>query len=214
MQTLIKRLCLLIAANFLLFSCASSYHPIAPQSVHYQSSNKLDDYKLKYRYNVLKNNRYKKKEDRKNIHLAAIEFTNNSDHEVVFGNDVYLVSSNGDHIFPVSTQEAFVGLKQSVASYLLYFLLCFVNITVTKTDNYGNVDQSQYPVGLILGPSISIGNMIAAGSANTKFKDELEKYDIMNKTIQPGETRHGIVALLTPDYPALSLKIAETKELK
>ncbi|ANQ51337.1 hypothetical protein MY04_3993 [Flammeovirga sp. MY04] len=208
MQTLIKKLSLLIVTNFLLFGCASSYHPIAPQSLSYNSTYKLDDFKLRYEYNVLRNNKYKKKESKRGIHLVAVEFTNNSDHDVVFGKDVLLVSTSGAYLDPISTQDAFVGLKQSVESYLLYLLLSFTTFDRTTTDSNGRTESSSFPIGLIIGPGIAGGNMITAGNANAKFKSELEMYDIMNKTIHAGETKHGIVALRTNSYPSLTLKLA------
>ena len=49
--------------------------------------------------------------------------------------------------------------------------------------------------------------MIAAGSANKKFRTELIEYDIYGKTIKNGETVFGLIGLLSDNYDALKVSL-------
>ena len=49
--------------------------------------------------------------------------------------------------------------------------------------------------------------MIAAGSANKKFKNEMLTYNIYGTVIKKGETKYGLVGIKTSSYDALKLKI-------
>ncbi|MNH43635.1 hypothetical protein D3C79_1055900 [compost metagenome] len=67
----------------------------------------------------------------------------------------------------------------------------------------------------MLGPAISAGNMIIAGSANSKFKSELTTYNILGKNIKNGETAYGLITLKSAGYTPLTLQIlAQTDSTK
>jgi hypothetical protein len=54
---------------------------------------------------------------------------------------------------------------------------------------------SRLPIGLILGPGIAFGNMAVAGTANQNFLRELNEYNLINKTITPGQTVFGLIGV-------------------
>ena len=108
----------------------------------------------------------------------------------------------------MENEKIFSTIKQSAASYLWYLLLTPVNLYTTKTNSNGfEENTSSTPIGLVLGPGLAGGNMIAAGSANTKLSNELLEYNINGVIIKKGETRHGLIGIKSDSFDALKLKI-------
>jgi hypothetical protein len=189
-----------------LGSCASGYKMMSPDYLQYNSGKEDSGVKFEYKYDLLKK-KYAKKEDKKGIRIVAVKITNNSGRDLSFGKDFSINYQNGNPINLVENEYAFKTLKQSTASYLLYLLLLPVNLQTTRTTNGFEQTENIFPIGLILGPGIAGGNMIAAGSANKKFKEELTQYDLSDKLIKDGETKVGLIAIQTNSYDALSLKM-------
>jgi hypothetical protein len=197
------KITLLLLAIVALSSCASGYKKIEPKSLRYVSVAEVNDVKLEYKYNLL-DNKYEKKENKKGVKLVAVKITNNSNRDLVFGSDIKLTYENGSEIFLLENEKVFKTLKQSPATYLFYLLLTPLNL---YTNNSDGEQTSSTPIGLILGPGIAGGNMIAASSANKKFKTEMLEYDINGTTVKQGETKVGLVGIRTDSFEALKLKI-------
>lgn len=159
----IIKIILLCIAISTLTNCASANKMIAPKSINYISSNKTDHVKLEYKYNLL-DKKYSKKEIKKGVKLVAIKMTNNSDRDLMFGRDVTLTYGNGSEIYVMENEKAFKTLKQSPTSYLWYLLLTPLNFYTSETNSNGlQQNKSSTPIGLIIGPGLAGGNMIAAG---------------------------------------------------
>lgn len=188
-----------------LTSCASGYRMIQPDKINYVSKTENNNVTLEYKYDLLRK-KYKKKEDKKDIRLVAIKVTNNSDKDLIFGRDMTLTYANGNQIYVQDNMKTFKSLKQSPASYLWYLLLTPLNFTTT-TSNGNNSSSSSFPAGLIVGPGLAGGNMIAAGSANKKFEQELMEFDINGTTILKGTTVYGLIGIQGDSFDALQLKI-------
>ena len=180
---------------------------IQPKTINYISKNEVDGLTLQYRYELL-HKKYEKKEEKKGVKLVAIKITNNSNRDVTFGKDVTLAFENDYNVYVMDNEKVFKTLKQSPASYLWYLLLTPLNLYTTKTNSYGLPEQtSSTPIGLVLGPGLAGGNMIAAGSANKKFRTELLKYNINGTVIKKGETKYGLIGIRSDSYDALKLRI-------
>lgn len=188
-------------------SCASGYKMIEPETINYISTNESDNVKLEYKYDLL-HKKYAKKEEKKGVKLVAIKLTNNSGKDVMFGRDAKLTYENGTEVYVMENEKAFKTLKQSPASYLWYLLLTPVNLYTTDTNSNGFQEEtSSTPIGLILGPGLAGGNMIAASSANKKFKEELLEYNVNGTIIKNGETKYGLIGINADSFDALKLKI-------
>jgi hypothetical protein len=109
-------------------------------------------------------------------------------------------------IFPMDAISTKNALKQSVPGYLFYLLMTPLTLSINNSN--------PYPIGLILGPLLTGGNMLAAGSANNNLYRELVKYDILYRDIQPGETVFGLVAFRNLDYAPLTIKLINKSEQK
>lgn len=180
---------------------------ISPKSINYLSSNKSDDVLLEYKYDLL-HKKYAKKEEKKDLKLVAVKVTNNSDRDLTFGKDLKLTYENGSEIYILDNNSAFKMLKQSPASHLFYLLLTPVNLYTTKTNSYGLQEEtSSTPIGLILGPGLAAGNMIAAGSANKKFNNEMLEYNINGKVIPKGETVYGLIGIKSESFNSIKVKV-------
>lgn len=188
-------------------SCASGYKMIEPETINYISTNESDNVKLEYKYDLL-HKKYAKKEEKKGVKLVAVKITNNSGKDVMFGRDAKLTYENGTEVYVMENEKAFKTLKQSPASYLWYLLLTPVNLYTTDTNSNGFQEEtSSTPIGLILGPGLAGGNMIAASSANKKFKEELLEYNVNGTIIKNGETKYGLIGIEADSFDALKLKI-------
>jgi len=199
-----KPLLFLLSVMFLT-SCASGYKVIEPRSINYISTNESNGVTLSYKYDLLEK-KYAKKEEKKDIKLVAIKITNSTENDLMFGRDIKLTYENGSEVIPMENESVFKNLKQSAASYLFYLLLTPVNLYTTKTTNGVQETTSATPIGLILGPGLAAGNMIAAGSANKKFKEELLEYNLNGTIIKAGETKHGLIGIKSDSFDALKIK--------
>jgi len=203
----ITKITLLCIAISTLTNCASGYKMIQPKSINYISTNENDGVKLEYKYDLL-DKKYEKKEFKKGVKLVAVKITNNSGNDLMFGSDVKLTYENGTEIYVMENEKVFKTLKQSPASYLWYLLLTPVNLYTTKTNSSGFQEEtSSTPIGLVLGPGLAAGNMIAAGSANKNFKTEMLAYNLNGTIIKNGETKYGLIGIRTDSFDALKLKV-------
>jgi hypothetical protein len=199
-----------IAIVFILSGCAASYKPIYPVSLNYDSHQSEDGVELSYKYDVLRQNgnkKYAKKEDKKGVKLVALKITNNTQSVVNIGKNLTLYSGN-NQIRPMEPMVIKESIKQIVPGYLPYLLLTFVNLTTTKEQN-GMTEQNVIPIGLVLGPGITVGNMLIAGDANTKLLDELRLYNLIGRDIKPGETVYGIIGVRDIGYSPITVEVTE-----
>lgn len=200
---------LLLTLIVALSGCASRYRLIEPQSINYISTAKNQDLQLDYKYDLLEK-KYAKKEAKKGVKLVALKITNNSTNDIVFGRDAVIAYQNGNEVYIMDQADVFKAIKQSPASYLWYLLLSPVSVYSTSASNgpYGYEENTNsFPAGLIVGPGLAGANMIAAGSANKKFKIELEEYNLYGKTIAAGETKFGLIGIKSESYDALQLNL-------
>ncbi len=203
----ITRLLLLGASLIVFTNCASGYKLINPPSLNYNSGNDAGGVSMRYKYDLL-DKKYAKKEVKKDIKLVAISITNTSNKDLTFGKDLRLVYENGNTVMILENDKVFKDLKQSPASYLFYLLLAPVNLTVTNSDGY-STESNSFPIGLIVGPGLAGGHMIAASSANKKFKEELLTYDLNGTVIPKGETRYGLIGINSDSYDSLRIKLED-----
>jgi hypothetical protein len=199
---------LLLSVLFLLSSCASGYKIINPKSLNYISKNTNEGLVLEYKYDLLANKKYQKKELKNNMKLVAVKITNNSEVDYVFGKDVRLSFENGNDALIIGKDIIFNTLKQKSAYHSLYLLLLTARFDKTSRDFTGKETiERGFPIGLIVAPVLAGGNILAATSANKNFKKELTDYDLIGKTIKKGETVYGIVGIQSSSSEALKLKL-------
>jgi hypothetical protein len=183
-----------------LTSCASSYNSIKPSSINYQTNLTNQNVDFSYKYGVLSergNKKYAKKEPLKGIKVAAVKVTNNSNKSFVFGQHLK-IHSNGNPVNLLEPKLIHQNLKQGVPIYLLYLLLTPLQL---------NTGDDSTPIGLVIGPGITIGNMVGAGAANSNFLKELENYFLNGKTIHAGETIYGIIGIYDSGFSPLTLEL-------
>ncbi len=201
---------LYIILIFLTSGCATSYDKIEPQLIKYVSTdNTLEGVELKYKYDVL-TKKYKKKAEKKGVRLVAIQITNSTEREFIYGENLVLAYDNGNDAIQLDTQKAIKELKQTVPTYLLYLLLTPVNLFITETNSNGFQEETNsIPIGLVLGPGLTAINVFTASGANGKLKSELSNNQLMGQKIKPGDVIIGLVALRSNNYDALKLEIIE-----
>ena len=201
----------LLVFAMLLNSCASGYKKINPETINYASKSIENNILLEYKYDLLEK-KYKKKETKNNIKLVAFKIINNTEKEIVFGRDFKLYYENGNEVSLIETEKLFKTIKQSPASYLWYLLLSplqFYSGTSTTSNGYYTETKpaNSFPIGLIVGPGLAAGNMIAASSANKNFKNELMQFDLNGKTIKKGETIYGLIGINSNSYDSIKVMV-------
>jgi len=201
----ILKLVFALAGLFYMTSCASGYQSIKPENLNYNSKKKSEEgISLAYKYDLLPK-KYAKKEKKNDVRLIALGITNNTNRQLVFGKDFQIAYEDGTNIMMLSKEKTFGDLKQKGAYHLLYLLLTPTNLTTTTTSNGYTQSQSFFPIGLILGPGLAGYNLIKASSANKRFKNDLENYNLIGKTINPGEEKFGIIGIRSNSYDALKI---------
>ena len=133
--------------------------------------------------------------------MIAVKITNNTDSIINVGKNVAFYSGQ-NQIFPMEPMVIKESIKQIVPGYLPYLLLTFTNLYVSD-----GTSTETYPIGLGLGPVITIGNMAVAGSANKNMLNELYEYNILSRDIQKGETVYGIIGVRDMGYSPISVKM-------
>ncbi len=183
----------IILMTSIFTNCASGYKPANLNSFNYPFTSAEDGIILKYQYGFL-NNKYSNKEEKKGIKMIAVHITNTTDEEIVIGKDVHFMLDNGQKAIILGPENAFSDLKQRPAGHLLYLLLSPINLFITR--NSGNrIETNRIPIGLVLGPGLAAGNMITAGSANKKLKEQLYNHYIVGMTVFPGKELKGIICI-------------------
>jgi hypothetical protein len=210
MRKMIKISLLLIFA-MLLNGCASGYKKINPETINYASKSIESNILLEYKYDLLEK-KYKKKETKNSVKLIAVKITNNTEKEIVLGRDFKLSYENGNEVSLIETEKLFKTIKQSPASYLWYLLLSplqFYSGTTTTSNGYYTETKpaNTFPIGLIIGPGLAGGNMIAASTANKNFKNELMQFDLNGKIIKKGETVYGLIGSNSNSYDSIKIKV-------
>ncbi len=198
---------LLLITSIILSSCATGYVSIEPKNQNYTSSDKQNNVKIEYKYNVLKK-KYAKKEIKKNINVVAMKIINNSENDLIFGNNINITNADGTKINLLDNKQIFKPLKQNVATYFLYLLLTPINFFTTSSDEYGRQETtSSVPIGLVIGPGVTALNTITAASANKKFKKEIQAENLKGKTIKKGDTITGIIGIHANSYNNLKINL-------
>jgi len=201
----------LFVFSVFLIGCAGSYKPIDPPSVTYRSVTENDGLRVQYKYNMLEergNKRYTKKEGKHNIRLVSLKITNNTGKNINLSRDVEFYA-NDYLVLPLDPTSIQQRIKQTTPTYLLYLLLSILQLNIRDGS-----DVKSYPVGLIIGPSIAIGNFAVASTANAKFLKEMQHYNLYNKEIPNGQTVYGIIGITNSDFGQISLKLISEEQSK
>jgi hypothetical protein len=199
---LMKPIIILLIFMALFVQCASSYKPVAPESMEYIISTDDPDLEFSYRYDVLSyrgNNKYSKKEKKHGFAIAAVKVKNKTDHTLNFARDLELLTQRGP-VYPAENEYTAKTIKQGVAIYLLYV---FANYSQSECVNGDCKTTLFIPSGFVL----ALINIIVAASANQKIKEDFNKNSLYGKDIGPGETVHGIIAIRDLGYQPLSLRV-------
>lgn len=199
---------ILLVTSTLLSSCASTYKPIAPNTLSFDSNEK-NGVGFGYRYDVLNfrgNRKYAKREPKKMMRLVALKIENHTGGPMKLGENFHLYAGQ-NQVYPVDPELVHKELKQGVAIYLLYSL---ITINKTECDEYTGECTTKlvFPIGV----PITIGNMAVAGTANQNFRNELMQYTLANKIIDDGETVYALIGIAQSDLHPLKLVMKDNQE--
>ena len=193
----------------LLISCASSYKPISPETLQYHNHSTNDLIDFSYHYDVLtesRNKKYAKHELKNNLSLVAVKITNHTGHDINPMNDAVFYVDNK----PVYIEDQRITedkIKQGVPIYLLYLLFSPMTLTTSNNSSYDGAQTSNsFPIGLIIGPTLTATNMIVAGTANKTFKEEIENHTLY-QPVHDGGTIFALVAFRDIGKDEITLRL-------
>ena len=192
---------LLVALPFV--TCASGYKYVGSMGINFISKNSSDNISQECKYDVLENEYYKKKQ-KKGLKLMAIKIANNCGRDLKLGTGLLFKYGNGTEIQLLEKERVYKELKQSLASHLFYLLLTPLNLYNTSANSVWDSEVTNtIPIGLLLGPGLAGGNLIAARSAKENFKNELSQYEIYGTTIKKGTTEYGIIGIKSDTFETI-----------
>lgn len=191
-----------IAIILLLTSCAASYRKINPPHLKYPAA--YDDSLFSYQYDVIRragNRKIAKKEIKGHMNVVAVKIYNNTGRPLEYGKNYRIYSGNQEAnlLGPEITADI---IKQKAGFHFFYLLFLPTTIETGTTSN-----SSSFPLGLILGPALAVGNYAVAATANKRFREELFDYDLERKVIAPGETAYGLITLRENGLLPLTLRV-------
>jgi hypothetical protein len=189
-------------------SCASSYKPISPETLEYHNHSTHDKIEFSYHYDVLtesKNKKYAKHELKNNLSLVAVKITNHTGHDINPMTDAVFYIDNKPTYF-VDQKITEDKIKQGVPIYLLYLLFSPVTLNTSGTSTDGSPKTNSFPIGLIIGPTLTATNMIVAGTANKNFKEEIEQYNLYRQ-VHDGETMYALIAFRDIGKDEITLRL-------
>lgn len=197
-------LILLIIVGLILTGCAMSYQPINAPKLKYNVTDNQNGIELSYKYDVLQlkgNKKYAKSEDRIGVKLVAVKIVNNTDTTINLGTNTMIYAGNKpiDILTPYIFQNS---IKQKSMAYLPYALFTFLNFNISNGSYY----SQSIPVGYVLGPLLTFGNIIVASNANKNLLKELIEYDLRNKDIRKGETVYGLIGIDQGEFMPLTIR--------
>ncbi len=208
MPLLCKPTHLLFILSLFLFSCATSYHPIKPAELSYGSKSEKSEVELYYRYDVMaaaRNGRQTNKELRSDIKLVALKIYNNTTNQITIGENAKFYA-DGKELSTVPLDILKRRMKQGTIPYLGYLLLSPLKFSFEKDNGAKKV---QIFGGAIIGGALAAGNIYVATKANAKLRKDLETYSLLGKTVLPGETVYGLVAIQKSGYVPIQLKLVK-----
>lgn len=197
-----NKLIVLCISFVFLSSCATTYKTLAPKS--FETTEVTDSVSFSYKYGILEasgNKKFAKRELPNSIRVLSVKIVNQTNNELIIGKNCKLFSRSNE-LELVDPVEAHRKLKQGVAEYLVYLLLTPINLNIKDPKT---LTTDVIPIGLALGPLLTVVNISAAASANGKFLKELKSFNLIDKKVAPGQTVFGLITVRTNDFGPIRL---------
>jgi len=186
-----------------LSSCAAKYRKINPPVVTYPVNNINEGINFSYRYNVLEERGNKKlasKEIKQSVKILAVKIINSTDSTIVLGRN-FEIFSGTDKLKLMEPLTISKAVKQNVPTYLFYLLGSFSTLKIQR-----GLSETTLPIGLVIGPGLTLINTSTASKSNRDMLEELETYNLLYKDIKKGETVYGLIGVRDIDFVPLQAR--------
>jgi hypothetical protein len=175
-----------------------------PGLIYMDSKTVNDSLRISYRYGIQEatgNRRYANKEKAHGLSAVAVKIENLSTVPLSLSRTTFKVYSAAGDKQVISPSSYSSKIKQRVGLHMLHALWGPWGISWSE-DEYGERDVSGFyiPIGAIVG----IGNAVRASNANKNNLANMEQNEIWNKTIAPGQTIYGLMAIPARTEEALN----------
>lgn len=188
----------------LISGCARKFHEIDPSIYNFENEKLLTEgVQVSYFYDVQQNVRnkpYARKERNKSLKLIAIKIKNNSDSSLLITRDNFFIKTfsgkNIQILYPIEYTKA---IRQKSEFFVLFYGLAGIGYEWGESNGQGYSNFTYNFIPLLIG----IGNAVVAETSNSKQKNNLAETNIFNKTISPGASLYGLLAIEESGFPEL-----------
>lgn len=186
---------LLIAC--LLAGCLPKYYPIYPELGNYSEAG-MSNTKTSITIgdSSFYSNSYKEK---KELLFVPVKIENNDTVPFLFNSETVTVFNNFEPVQILSHNDYYRKIKKKTTWYYIAGLI--VLPTYSSGDGF-DVHRRTWPITLG-----AAGYIYKAYKANHQLKEDINQYDLYNKTILPGETVYGFICINTRERKELAIRI-------
>lgn len=189
------RAVVIVALVAFLTGCASTYKPVAFESLDYTGAQSAGALDVAYRYEA-QPGYYGKKARKRGYDVIAVRVTNTTDAPVNLSPSALRIQAAGAPVSPLRPEIVADNIRQPIWTYLLWNL---ANVTIF--DEEGDI-VAFVPIGL----GISVLNMLQSSFANGKVENAYAEQNLMGKTVPPGQTVEGLLFLSTTGFAPLTFE--------
>jgi hypothetical protein len=182
----------------LVSGCSSTYHAMSLGILDYTQCDTVKGISYGYHFNSLRdfrNNKYAEKENQKNIKLVAFNITNLSGRRIDLVNNLEYYQNNTRLIKPMEPNSIYSTFKLNPKKYLADLSLIIVNAYWIESYGVGSDADLHFriiPIGIFIGPILTLYNMSTVKKSNLMFGKDLDKYSPFT-SIEAGAKRFVLI---------------------
>jgi hypothetical protein len=197
------KLTLFSVLTFLMLSqCAGPYYSSDPSKFQYKTLHNTEQFEYYMIDDVLaksKNKRFAKKEKKQGLRMMAVKIKNITDSSIILSETNLKIDQPQENYSVIPPAHFYDKTKKNTSLYLIWGLAFFTyGKTEINTNAYGTPSADFTTVIVPIGIPIAIINMLISDKANKNYKKNLEQYNLLGKTLNPGEEVYGFVFIDNP----------------
>jgi hypothetical protein len=199
----------------LICGCTSTYHSMSLGLLEYSKADTVNNISYSFHFHTLSdfsNKKYEQKGIQNNIRLVAFNFENLSSRRINLANDLEYFEDHTKIIYPKEPNSIYNSFALSPKKYLWYLPLVMVNaywFESYRAGVYNNSHLRIIPIGIFIGPMLTLFNFSAVKKANINFGKDLDKYSPFT-SIEPGEKKYVLIPFENISEQPIRIRLKNT----
>jgi hypothetical protein len=183
----------------LLVSCLPKYYGVSPELAYYTEASLSDG-----RVSVVVGDSLlysTKRTEKQGLLFIPLKVVNNTNEPFLLNSESITVFNNYEPVRVVGSKRYYKYLKKKT---LWYYVIGTVVLPTYHSSSGFSFHKNTWP--------ISVGALVYIVKAhveNKKLKKDIEKYDLLNKQIEPGSTNFGYICIEAKKRKELAIRIEE-----